>query len=205
MKEYYYVYKITNKILNKHYIGYSSCNCFPEKDIGHEYFSSSSDKEFMNNQKLNSRNYKYTVIETFDNREDAISLEVKLHKRYNVAKNESFYNRAKQTSTGFCFDSTGENNPMYGKNHTLKSKKKISINKIGTTASVETKKYMSIVKTGENNPMYGKNHTIKSKKKISINKIGIKQIIVTCSHCPKEGGISLMKRYHFDNCKYKVQ
>jgi len=28
------------------------------------------------------------------------------------------------------------------------------------------------------------------------------QATVACPHCPKEGGNSLMKRYHFDNCKH---
>jgi hypothetical protein len=28
---------------------------------------------------------------------------------------------------------------------------------------------------------------------------------LTCPHCNKEGGSNLMKRWHFDNCKYKLQ
>lgn len=42
------------------------------------------------------------------------------------------------------------------------------------------------------------------KNKISETKKGVKQQIVTCPHCKKEGGISNMKRHHFDNCKLKI-
>lgn len=41
----------------------------------------------------------------------------------------------------------------------------------------------------------------KSSKKKGI-KIGLQEI-VKCLYCPKLGGISNMKRWHFDNCKYK--
>lgn len=32
---------------------------------------------------------------------------------------------------------------------------------------------------------------------------GIKHKIITCPYCNKSGGIANMKRYHFDNCKFK--
>lgn len=31
----------------------------------------------------------------------------------------------------------------------------------------------------------------------------ITKIIEKCNYCQKEGGLNMMKRYHFDNCKYK--
>ena len=63
--------------------------------------------------------------------------------------------------------------------------------------------------------MYGKTHSLSTieklrkpkteehKKKISESKLGKKHKIVICPHCLKEGGIANMKRYHFNNCKYK--
>jgi hypothetical protein len=35
------------------------------------------------------------------------------------------------------------------------------------------------------------------------DKKGDKQKIVTCPYCEKGGGVSNMKRWHFENCKYK--
>ena len=38
----------------------------------------------------------------------------------------------------------------------------------------------------------------------SENKMGVSHPIVTCPHCEKSGGNRNMKRWHFDNCKYKL-
>ena len=53
----YYVYRITNTVLNKHYYGYRSCKIDPKEDLGKKYFSSSRDKEFIKDQKQNPLNY----------------------------------------------------------------------------------------------------------------------------------------------------
>ena len=54
---------------------------------------------------------------------------------------------------------------------------------------------------GENNPMYGKTLSEETRRKLSETRKGISQPKITCPHCMKTGGISSMKRYHFDNCK----
>ena len=101
-QKYHYVYRITNILLNKHYYGTrTSKNKTPEEDIGIYYFSSSSDKEFIKDQKDNPQDYRYKIIKKFNTRENALKLEIKLHNKFNVGINESFYNRVKQTSTGF--------------------------------------------------------------------------------------------------------
>jgi hypothetical protein len=82
-----------------------SSNINPIEDIGIYYFSSSSDKEFIKNQKENPENYKYKVIRIFKSKSEALNLEIKLHNKFDVGINENFYNRSKQTSTGF--DVTG--------------------------------------------------------------------------------------------------
>jgi len=38
---------------------------------------------------------------------------------------------------------------------------------------------------------------------ISAAKLNKQQTKVTCIHCNKIGGVSAMKRYHFDNCKHR--
>lgn len=53
---------------------------------------------------------------------------------------------------------------------------------------------------GKDNPMYGQTHSKEIRKIISDAN---KQKIV-CPHCNKTGGISIMKRWHFNNCKSKV-
>jgi hypothetical protein len=71
----------------------------------------------------------------------------------------------------------------------------------------------SLLMSGEGNPMFGKTHSSATRKKISEahsgkkpwNKgLSIQQEKITCPHCGKEGGKGNMKRYHFENCKDKI-
>ena len=102
---YHYTYRITNLIEGKHYYGSRSSEIPPVEDLGKNYVSSSKNKDFIKDQKENPQNYKYKVIKIFDTREEAISFEIKLHDKFDVGVNESFYNKAKQTSVKF--DTTG--------------------------------------------------------------------------------------------------
>lgn len=101
MTKYHYTYRITNMVEHKHYYGARSSKVHPTQDLGIKYFSNSIDKEFMSEQKLNPQNFKYKIIKIFETREEAIAMEIKLHAKFDVGVNESFYNKAKQTSIGF--------------------------------------------------------------------------------------------------------
>jgi hypothetical protein len=258
---YNYVYRITNKILNKHYYGVRGCNVAPKLDLGIKYFSSSSDKDFRDDQKNHPENYKYKIVRICSTRKKADALEIKLQEKFNVGKSESFYNRATRTSMGFdrtdinhTLESrkkmseaaqnrseeyrqkmseakkgvpkspehrlkiseakTGENHHMFGKEHSDETKLKMSEAK--QNMSDETRQKMSEAKLGVpksdehrqkiSEANKGKEHTNETKQKMSEAKLGVPQgpqERVQCPHCGKIGGISAMKRYHFDNCKYK--
>lgn len=129
-KLYHYTYIITNVIENKYYIGCRSCAVRPENDLGVRYFSSSKDKKFLKDQKLNPQNYKYKVIAEFSSRALALDLEIKLHNIHNVAVNPCFYNRSKQTSVGW---------DTAGRVCTEETKKKISLAQIGKTIPLEVR------------------------------------------------------------------
>ncbi len=104
-----YVYRIKNIRLIRYYIGVRSCDCLPGDDLGYVYFSSSADSEFLSDQKKNPNDYIYEILEEFGTRETAIQLEIYLHNKHNVGVNPRYYNRAKQTSTGF--DTSGRCDP----------------------------------------------------------------------------------------------
>ena len=161
----HYTYRITNTKLNKHYYGCRTSKINPKLDLGIKYFSSSYNKEFMLDQKENPQDYKYKIIKIFDNRKDALELEIKLHAKFEVGINESFYNKAKQTSTGW--DASGKK---------LKPETKLKISK---TLTGRKRPEHSIKKIGKNNPMYGKygKNNPKSFKYILYNK---KEIIDIC-------------------------
>ena len=69
----------------------------------------------------------------------------------------------------------GENNPFYGKTHSLETRAKQSAemkgntNRKGKTHSPETRAKQSAVKKGENNPNYGKTHSPEARAKMSKN------------------------------------
>lgn len=137
MQKYHYVYRITNIKETKHYYGTRSSNCLPHEDLGFKYFSSSKDRDFIQDQKSNPENYKYKIIRICKTRKEALNLEIELHEKFNVGVNESFYNRAKQTSTGWDTSGMrfseeekdrryrGKPSPMKGKKMTEESKQKM--------------------------------------------------------------------------------
>lgn len=267
MKEYkyYYVYRITNIILKKHYYGYRSSNIHPTQDLGINYFSSSLDKDFIFDQKNKPNNYKYVIVRIFDNRIDAHNLEIYLHERFNVGKNHKFYNRCKATTSNFSITGTSLSKETKrkmsisrsGKKHSIETKIKLSESKLGNlnpAKDIDVRNKMSKSKIGNTNASgkrskesckrigdakkgqipwnKDKEMSDKSKKKMSLAKINMTdeqkinwhswkkgrplsenvkeklrkpQKKIKCPHCNKIGGISAMKRHHFDKCKHKNQ
>lgn len=101
----YYVYRITNIVERKHYYGKRKTKKNPKNDLGYSYLSSSTNKEFIEDQKSNKSNYKYKIVKVYNNPEEASKLEIRLHNKFNVGVNPNFYNKVKQTS--IKFDATG--------------------------------------------------------------------------------------------------
>jgi len=133
-KKFHYVYRITNTKLNKHYYGVRSSKVEPPKDLGFKYFSSSSDQEFIKDQRINPQDYKYAIVKVCGTREEASHLEIKLHDKFNVDLNESFYNKTKANTIGFS---------NAGKYHSDITKNKISMSNLGKTRDEHQRKNMS--------------------------------------------------------------
>lgn len=145
--KYHYVYRITNIILNKHYYGTRSTNIIPTQDLGKRYFSSFSEKWFQHDQKNNPQNYKYKIIKIFEtSRKDAIAVECRLHRLFDVKNSEDFFNKSNQTNTKF--DTTG---------------KSFEFGKV-VVFNAETKKNEKINVSDISN----KKHTVISKNKVSV-------------------------------------
>ena len=215
--KYNYVYRITNKENNRHYYGVRSSKIEPKLDLGIKYFSSSRDKEFMNEQKSNRDNFKYKVIKIFETREEAINLEIKLHKKFDVSKNSNFYNRSKQTSVGFDTSGTTLSNEhiekiknykpteeqklkhrqsMLGRKHSEETKLKMSQSAIGKKKTDEAKKNMRKPKSEEHKK---KLKEVKSGENNPM--FGRKQKRLLCPHCNREISVNTINLFHNDNCK----
>lgn len=75
--------------------------------------------------------------------------------------------------------------------------KKSRANGAGWVCPEHKKQTQKETMKGEGNPMWGRTHDENARSIISeANKQQI-----TCPHCGKVGGIAIMKRWHFDNCK----
>jgi len=161
--KYHYTYRIINKINKKEYIGVRTCSVYPKEDLGIKYFSSSLDKEFILDQKQNPEKFEYKIISIHPTRSSAINEEISLHAFFNIAKNEMYYNRSRQTTNGF--DTTGK---TLSKEH----KEKISKFMSNRIVSEETKEKLRgknnhmYGKRGEKSPHWGKKHSKERKEKI---------------------------------------
>ena len=102
IQNHHYVYQITELSTNRKYIGVRSSSIFPKDDLGKNYFSSSTDKKFIKDQKENRSNYKYEVLSEYSSREEAMNEEIRLHKLYDVSRSKEYINVCNSTSSGFC-------------------------------------------------------------------------------------------------------
>lgn len=98
----HYVYLLSSRDETKYYIGVRSCKCLISED---SYMGSSKYVKVDNCNKI--------ILARFNSREEAVAYEIKLHKQFDVAKNPLFWNRSKQTSTGY--DRAGVPCPEYQK------------------------------------------------------------------------------------------
>ena len=90
----------------------------------------------------------------------------------------------------------------------------------GLSTPIETRKKQSAAKIGKPGVRLGSKHTTDSIEKMrtahlgfkhsqesilkmSVAKTGKKQLIAICNHCGKTGGSGTLKRWHFNNCKFK--
>ena len=88
---YHYTYLIANIETDIKYIGVHSCNR-AEDAIGVKYFSSSTDKEFIREQKEHPERFEYEILAMFDTREEAMKDEESRHAEIDVARSPEYYN-----------------------------------------------------------------------------------------------------------------
>lgn len=162
-QKYHYVYRITNIRIKKHYYGCRSSKVVPKLDLGIKYFSSSTDKEFIKEQKEKKDIFKYKVIKIFSSRKEAEYYETKLHEKFQVQIHKSFYNKAKNTLMGFSVEGRKQS-----EEHKINNKKHIKGKSYEERYSKERAEIM------KNNIKSSKeNISDETKEKISMSKTGV--------------------------------
>jgi len=178
----YTIYKSTNKINGKSYIGYSSDWKSRRRLHKHNADNNKKSYPFYNAiRKYGFNNFNWEVL--YQSKD-------KLH---TLEEMESFFICEYNTLTpnGYNMKTGGE-----GGNLSLESRKKISVGRIGIKFSEE---HINNLRLSHLN----KKHTEEQKQKISQTLKGKVKIlkVVTCPHCCLVGKGSNMTRYHFNNCK----
>jgi len=132
-KKYYTVYKITNKINNKEYIGFHSTN-----DLDDGYMGSGKliQKEY---EKYGLEHFEKEYIEIFDSLKEAEDLEKELVNKEYVEGRDT-YNMSIGGNICILY---GEHNGFYSKEHNKETKEFISESNKGKTVSEEQKSLCS--------------------------------------------------------------
>jgi len=166
----HYTYLLQSNTDDIMYIGVRSCQGMPEDD---NYWGTS--KHIPKNVSEVCDKF---ILGTFDTRVDAVADEIRRHNINDVAKSKYFWNKAKQTATGFDRSGTDPWNkdvPHYSV-HTVESRKKISdslrghkdsqetiekrkTSNAGYVHSEETITKLSLARKGKPSAMKGKQHT----------------------------------------------
>lgn len=203
-----YVYEITNLIDGKKYIGFSS----KTPDTSLNYFGS-GDLITRAIKKHGKENFQKTILQEFKNEVEARKYEEFLIEKYNAIQDTNYYNLTKGGFGGFS-----ENAKI--KQASIETRKKISDANRGRIVSQETREILSkklkgtkpwnigIPRSDEtkkklSDALKNKPLTDEHRKNISKAQKGRKYRISTCPHCNKSGGVNVMQKWHFDNCKHR--
>lgn len=146
------IYIISNIINDKVYIGQTS-RPIESREKEHFYYYKTIDTHiYRAMRKYGVENFNMTPICSVFNVDDLDDLEIQIISEY-----DSFHN-------GYNMNEGG--NSMRGYKHTVETKKKMSMKRMGRLCSDETKKKMSKLSSGKNNAFYNKQHTEETKKSI---------------------------------------
>lgn len=200
-KKYHFLYKIINIITQKYYIGMHSTN-----NLDDGYMGSGTRLRYSIN-KYGKENHTMEILEFFSTREELCKREEEMITITEVTeKNCMNMKIGGQYSSG-----------MLGKKHSIETREKMSIKGKGRifsdahklalkesrkkqTFTDETLKKKSDSMKGNKNGL-GYKPTDESNKARSLKVKGRKQETIICPYCQATGGISAMKRHHFENCK----
>ena len=129
LKQYHYLYKITNKINNKIYIGIHSTNNLDDGYFGSDKYLKSSVAKYK------KENFIKEILEWFDWRCEALHRESQIVTSEFIKRSNN-YNRSIGGNGGLI----GSLNGSYGKSRSDETKKKISNSLKGNVVSEITRK-----------------------------------------------------------------
>ena len=201
---FYYLYKITNLISGKIYIGVHQT-----KDLDDGYLGSGSHISAAI-KKYGKENFCKEILEFFDNMNDMFIKERKVVNE-DFLKRDDVYNKVLGGHGG---SPKGNGFTFKGCNHSEETKQRLKESKVNFKHSEQTKRLLSENNWSKRDPKAhsessrlaneGKSKSDEHKEKIRQSLLGKKrgkQEELICPHCGVSGGKGIMKRWHFDKCK----
>lgn len=180
----FYVYKFTNNINSKVYIGVT--NDIKRRVRTHKLCRGGNVRFHNAIKKYGFENFIFTILEECNSQEEAFITEITYIEYYKSNIEEFGYNLTSggEGATGYkhtedarnkiSISKIGINNPMFGvtspnkdKELSEEAKLKISQANTGKRHTEEHKQRISDLMSGPNNPMYNKKHSKETKEKIS--------------------------------------
>lgn len=110
----------------------------------------------------------------------------------------------KDIGTGILRNETDGGEGVSGYTHSEETKRLLAEQQLGKPKPRWAVEKQQATRKRNNKQIGGWTHSQEWKNNMSKIMSGKKDRVVTCPHCNKQGGVSGMKRYHFDNCKYQL-
>jgi len=187
------VYKITNSVNGKLYVGQTVQSVLRRwKSHRKNARDGKSWPLSAAIRKYGADNFTVTTLAHANDKDELNALEVKY-----IAELRPHYNA--------CAGGGGLGRPSEEVRLKMSASHKVRCEKFGPPAtgnkwSEEHKKYLSGINTGARNRFYGKSHTDETREKMRLAHAN--RPLETCPKCGKTGIYSNMKRWHFDNCRW---
>ena len=196
----YLIYKTTNKLDGKYYIG---CHCTENEN---DAYLGSGKHLISAIKKYGRENFVKEILYIFDNKQDMFNKEKELVNE-EVVNSPLSYNLKIGGSGG----NPGIVGAFKGKSHSLETKEKIKNAALQQETTNQKRQRLSHNNWAKRNPLRHKEHVSNINKgvpksqehrqKLRESNLGIRHKLISCPHCGKEGGERAIKRWHFDNCK----
>lgn len=196
-----FVYKWTNTINGKWYIG-------SHKGTTDDGYRHSSKVVKAAEKKYGREYFIREILFEGDYEKDQIReiVEARFLQEQDAANDPMAYNQTNITGIN-CFSQehrnkisqavSGQNNPSYGRRPSLETRKRISAKMTGKKCGPRSEEWLRRQSKAKKGIVWSDSRRMAYEN--SSKSLGL-QPRVSCPSCNKEGGISLMKRYHFDNC-----
>jgi len=196
----YIIYKTTNIIDGKYYIG---CHCTDDEN---DSYLGSGKHLTSAIKKYGRENFVKEVLYVFEHKQDMFNKEKEI-------VNEEFVNNpvTYNLKIGGSGGNPGIVGAFTGRKHSFETIEKIRKAALEQITSEKKRQKLSSNNWAKIDPIKHKEHVSKinkgipksesHKEKLREINLGIKHNIISCPHCGKEGGERAIKRWHFKNCK----